>query len=103
MGSHVPEERTLNDNIVSGSFELLRSIRDVQYGKKPQSQGRFRWSFSDGGCKPSATSLTTQLGLARVAKSMAAKEAALALRDATPSRDPCPYCGVRGDIGCRHK
>lgn len=19
------------------------------------------------------------------------------------SRDPCPYCGVRGDIGCRHR
>jgi hypothetical protein len=21
----------------------------------------------------------------------------------TESRDPCPYCGVRGDIGCKHR
>lgn len=27
----------------------------------------------------------------------------MAQRFRAPEREPCPYCGVRGDIGCKHR
>lgn len=32
-----------------------------------------------------------------------ALERARAVAGAAQDRDPCTYCGVRGEIGCRHR
>lgn len=49
--------------------------------------------------KGSELSETARRQQASLANSMAAKEAA---RAKVVNRDPCPKCGVRRDLGCKH-
>jgi hypothetical protein len=46
-----------------------------------------------------ATGGTTMAGWARAVQSMEREAEIMAMR---VSRDACPYCQVRADVGCRH-
>ena len=85
-----------------GSDTLCRAIRKARRGEPVKVPSRLKWRMGDGGVlwvsRPD--SLTAIQGRIRTAALQAEREAALAL---VVTRDPCPKCGVRRDIGCRHK
>ncbi len=82
-----------NANIRAGSETLLKAL---QTGRGPDS---FTWSMLPG-LQPQGDGCHQLRTAERRLTLIEAKEAQAEARRV--SREPCPWCGVRADIGCRH-
>lgn len=86
-------DKLMHDNLINGSRALLDALRS---GEGPR---RFLWSSagSKGTWKPTgaAAKMERSVNLIRQREAFADS-----LR---VSRDPCPVCATRADIGCKHK
>ena len=80
-----------------GSQMLLKSIYLARNGQRPP-EGAFSWAARVNS-KTWATGMLTR-EIERAAIQMAQKERA---RELVVSREPCFKCGVRADIGCKHR
>lgn len=86
-----------------GSEQLRKAMFNLREGRPFNVRQTLIWSEPGGGkhwtqSEEMRPYLVEQF--ARAAKMLAERDAAISR---AVSRDPCPKCGVRGDIGCRHK
>jgi len=86
-------DKLMHANLINGSRALLDALVS---GQGPR---RFLWSNagSKGTWKPTSAAAKMERSVNLIRKR---EEFTDTLR---VSRDPCPVCATRGDIGCKHK
>lgn len=92
------EDQRHKDNMIQGSKDLLDAIREGHARNRT-----LRWSHSVIGNAWEPTDDPNDdksQRYYRAMRSLADKEMAETRR---VSRDPCPCCNVRADIGCKHR
>jgi hypothetical protein len=82
-----------------GSEALAKAINRLRGGDDPETEAELQWSSESGSTAPQTDSWNKQSN-ARAERLAVEKQAMAETRRAM--RDPCPYCGVRQDIGCKH-
>lgn len=86
----------LNERLMEqGSQNLLRAIQLAQLGKDPQTSSNLHWA--DCG----RSSQFFPAGSQKEGRAVSEKDIQ-AEANRLPRRDPCPRCGTRQDIGCKH-
>ena len=82
------------------SEDLLRAIEKAREGRATQASARLLWNnHTYVGGLASPGSQNSLLAPHRVLALLEEKER---IRSLTVKRDPCPRCGTRMDIGCKH-
>lgn len=79
---------------INGSKDLLEAL------KTGQGPDRFPWREPQGAAKGRPDSQNTEYMAHRVTLIQAREAMTDRLR---VSRDPCPVCAIRADIGCQHR
>lgn len=95
------------NRMAKGSLWLLNAIEQTYPGAKPIARKCLPgpdlvWSDTTGvgSFAPEGLSQTAQRQTKLAVASIEREQAVLARK---VRRDPCPRCGVRGDIGCKHR
>jgi hypothetical protein len=84
-------DRKTMANMINGSTALKEALR-TGYGPD-----RFRWSAGDGGggnWRPKDAPVPPVLLI---------HEREAIVDSLRVARDPCPACGIRADVGCKHR
>lgn len=109
MDTVTASDMLFRDRMERGSKALVRAMALERIGEDPAGLPRktrpgldLIWPHEKGRCgwAPDPESATSRRGELTLARLIARDRRADAQRT---FRDPCPNCGVRADIGCRHR
>jgi hypothetical protein len=84
-------------DIIAGSRDLAKAIYAARNGAQPFPVERFRWSRADNSGTWASAGKGREEPLVEMRQAKVEFASTLVVR-----RDPCPKCGVRSDIGCKH-
>ena len=94
------------DDMAIASLTMLNAIEAARTGKAMPKKSlpgeKLLWDDGSGGGTfvSSPFSRTTRRQISAVMKHLDEKDR---VRSLTVKRDPCPMCGVRMDVGCKHR
>lgn len=94
----LPTERESMEN---GSKLLAKAIEALRAGEEPETSRKLVWLRPSQSYPRDMTTKANQIELRQREFDVAERERIEAMR--MPDREPCGFCGVRGDIGCKHQ
>ncbi len=80
-----------------GSKMMLKAIYLAKNGQRPP-EGAFHWRRSANSGSWASGLLMQEMERAAKAEAQKAR-----IQELVVSREPCFKCGVRGDVGCKHR